>query len=424
MKAGELFAGYGGLAMAVTEIFGCTTAWVAEFDDAPSRILAQRFPGVPNLGDVTAVDWSTVEPVDVLAGGSPCQDVSAAGKRAGMSEGTRSNLWVAMREAIRTLEPEWVIWENVEGSLSARADSEMEQREGRVGDGSDGPVLRALGRVLGDLACLGFDAEWRTVAAADVGACHRRRRVFVLAHRRDAPNPGRLPGQEGGSQHPDTKRAGGHQVTLADVAEHRLLPSPVAQPSGNTPEDHLRKKPGRTTVTDLSIIVENGLLATGGRLLPSPRASDGPNGGPNMRGSKGDLPLPSAVMELLPTPKAADGVFDLPRTSGRPPEKSTHLATRIHYTDFGEYAPAIARHEAVFGRVAPSPTEPNRRGDPRLSPRFVEWMMMLPEGWVTGVGLSRSDELKALGNGVVPGQAAYALRHMLAAFTQQAEVAA
>lgn len=236
--------------------------------------------------------------------------------------------------------------------------------------------------------------------------------------------------------------------------ECSYLPTPVAQPSGNTPEEHLRKKPGREVVTDLAIITENGLLETGGRLLPTPRASDGPNGGPNMRGSKGDKPLPAAVMdllptprttdmngpghhgeggmdlrttvvELLPTPKAGDGQFDLPRTSGRPPERSTHLATRLHYTDFGSYASAIRRHEIAFGRVAPEPTAPTgRNGAHRLSSRFVEWMMMLPDQWVTGFGLSRSAELRILGNGVVPAQATAALTEMRAVFESRAARAA
>lgn len=192
MKLGSMFSGYGGLDLAVHEAFDADTAWVAEFDAAPSRILAERFPGVPNLGDVTAVDWGAVEPVDIIAGGSPCQDVSAAGRRAGMTEGTRSNLWVAMREAIRIVRPEWVCWENVLGALSARATSEsdVEPGEGFVGDRPDGPSLRALGRVLGDLAALGYDAEWRVVRASDIGAPHQRARVFVLAHReRPAEDP-------------------------------------------------------------------------------------------------------------------------------------------------------------------------------------------------------------------------------------------
>ena len=178
---GSLFSGYGGIDIAVAEVFGARTAWVSDIDPGPCKVLEHRFPGVPNLGDITKIDWADVEPVDILSGGSPCQDLSAAGRRAGMTEGTRSNLWVQMREAIETLRPRLVVWENVMGALSARATSELESVEGRVGDGSGGPALRALGRVLGDLAEIGFDAEWATVRASDVGAPHGRARVFLLA---------------------------------------------------------------------------------------------------------------------------------------------------------------------------------------------------------------------------------------------------
>ena len=108
-KAGELFAGYGGLALAVSSVFGAKTSWLCEVDKYASKVLEHRFPDVPNLGDVTAIDWGSVEPVDIIAGGSPCQDVSVAGGRAGMSEGTRSNLWVAMRDAISIIKPSFVV---------------------------------------------------------------------------------------------------------------------------------------------------------------------------------------------------------------------------------------------------------------------------------------------------------------------------
>lgn len=85
-----------------------------------------------------------------------------------------------------------------------------------------------------------------------------------------------------------------------------------------------------------------------------------------------------------------------------------------HADRWGEYVAAIARHEQAFGRPAPEPTEPGPKGNPRLSARFCEWMMMLPAGWVTDVpGVTRNQALKALGNGVVPPQAAAALRLML-----------
>ena len=189
MRYGSLFSGVGGLDMAIEQVFqDATPAWLAEFDPAPSKVLARRWPGVPNLGDVTKVDWASLEPVDLICGGSPCQDVSQAGRRAGMREGTRSNLWVAMREAVAVLRPKIVVWENVRGAASAYAVSDVESEEGLLGEsyGPDRPALRALGRVLGDLSDLGFDAEWRGVRASDLGACHHRFRIFVVAWRRDA----------------------------------------------------------------------------------------------------------------------------------------------------------------------------------------------------------------------------------------------
>ena len=179
-RLGSLFSGYGGLERAVNGHYGSTTAWVSDIDKGACKILAHRYPGVPNLGDITTVDWSQVEPVDILTGGSPCQDLRHAGSAPGMTEGTRSNLWVAMREAIAQLRPAVVVWENVRGAYSAAADSEVEPCAGCVGDGS-GVHLRALGRVLGDLSDLGYDARWHGLRAADVGAAHGRFRVFVVA---------------------------------------------------------------------------------------------------------------------------------------------------------------------------------------------------------------------------------------------------
>lgn len=182
LTAGELCAGYGGLALAVEEVFGARPAWFSECDPAPSRILAHHWPDVPNLGDMTLIDWAAVEPVDVVGGGTPCQDLSGSGARKGMTEGTRSNLWVQMREAIATIRPRYVVWENVRGAYSANADSGLESCPGCVGEARYGEhFLRALGRVLGDLSSLGYDCQWRGLRAADVGAPHGRFRVFILA---------------------------------------------------------------------------------------------------------------------------------------------------------------------------------------------------------------------------------------------------
>jgi DNA (cytosine-5)-methyltransferase 1 len=443
LKAGALFAGYGGLDLAVEEVFGATPAWVSEIEPGPSQILATRFPGVPNLGDVTKVDWATVEPVDIITGGSPCQDLSHAGMRAGMNAGTRSGLWASMCDAIAIIRPKFVVWENVRGALSATATAgDVETCDLCVGDAGD-VHLRALGRVLGDLAELGFDAEWTTLRASDVGAPHRRDRVFVLAWDPTAEpadlgheRPGRAWDGRPGS-------ADGRGESIA------LLPTPTTEPT--TGNGHARNLGGEART-----------------LLPTPRATDGTKGGPNQRGSSGDLMLPSAVTHLLPTPavndmgagktvedwdawtarmKVAHGngnghgkslsldtqrlavaqLLPTPTASDHKASGASYAPTDTHHTGttlthatvrqperFGQYAPAIARWESVLGRPAPAPTEPTGRdGAHRLSPRFVEWLMGLGDGWVTDVGLTRNEQLKALGNGVVPQQAAAALRHML-----------
>ncbi len=148
-------------------------------------MLSHRWPDVPNLGDISQVDWALVEGVDIFAGGSPCQDVSNAGLGKGMVDGTRSNLFVEMCKAIEILQPEFVLWENVRGVLSAKAYSTVEREEGLLGDAPSGSLLRAAGRVHGSLASLGYRTEQVLVSAADVGAPHLRKRVFVLGIRED-----------------------------------------------------------------------------------------------------------------------------------------------------------------------------------------------------------------------------------------------
>ncbi len=183
MKIGSLFSGYGGLDLAVEKMFDAETVWHCEWEDAPSKILATHW-NVPNYRDVSKVDFREIEQVDILTGGFPCQDLSLAGKRAGLQPGTRSGLWSEFARAIETIKPSYVIIENVRGLLSATANNpEMEHCEICMGDSTDGkPTMRALGGILGNLADLGYDAKWTGVRAADAGAPHNRFRVFILAY--------------------------------------------------------------------------------------------------------------------------------------------------------------------------------------------------------------------------------------------------
>lgn len=392
----SLFSGYGGLDMAVQGVFGGDLVAVADIDSGPCKILAHRHPGVPNLGDVSTVDWTTIH-ADIICGGSPCQDLSTAGRRAGMTDGTRSNLWVMMREAISRIRPQRVVWENVRGAYSARADSAMESDPRLLGDHPAGqPALRALGRVLGDLADLGYDAQWCGLRAADVGAPHGRFRVFLLATRRDAANADR-PGLEGHQDQTGAAQAGrhGHALAGAGGLDLTLLPTPTATPYGSNQS----APPGAAVRPSLDGIVQ---------LLPTPRSSDTNGAGAH---GHGGVDLRTAI-PLLPTPRATN-------MENRQSERfrgadGNYYGLLNGLTDWGKYAASIARWEAIHGpSPAPTMTSP-RSGNQQLSPAFTEWMMGLPTGWITDVpGITRNEALKACGNGVVPAQAAAALRFML-----------
>lgn len=223
----------------------------------------------------------------------------------------------------------------------------------------------------------------------------------------------------------------------------RLLPTPVVADARDTanfrPDGTAYNSGYGMTLTDTT------------RLLPTPRASDGEKGGPNRRGSKGDLMLPSAAARLLPTPTARDwksGASNLHGVNSRPlgevailfptptPTRSDgtgdsgtslnrvggmNLRTAVASVaqDWGEFTPAVQRHEQLVGRPAPLPTEVGPRGGRRLSAPFAEWLMGLPDGWVTGVpGLTRSQQLQAIGNGVVPQQAEAAFKHLMTNWTE------
>lgn len=154
----SLCTGTGELDRAVEAITGARLAYVAEMDKDAALILSHRFPGVPNIGDITEFDWSKlIGHVDIITAGFPCQDISSAGKRVGIN-GKRSGIWRNVAEAVRVLRPSYVFLENVAAIRS-----------------------RGLDRVLGDLAEIGYDVRWTCIRASDVGAAHQRWRWFCVA---------------------------------------------------------------------------------------------------------------------------------------------------------------------------------------------------------------------------------------------------
>ena len=157
LTVGSLFAGIGGFDLGL-ERAGMRVRWQCEIDPYCQRVLAKHWPHVTRYGDIKTVDWDSVEPVDLLCGGFPCQDISLAGKGAGLA-GDRSGLWFEYAKAIAALRPRYVLIENVSALRS-----------------------RGLDQVLGSLAALGYDAEWHCIPACAVGAPHRRDRVWIIAH--------------------------------------------------------------------------------------------------------------------------------------------------------------------------------------------------------------------------------------------------
>ncbi|MEU7254378.1 DNA cytosine methyltransferase [Streptomyces rimosus] len=355
LRIGSLCTGYGGLDMAVQAVFGGAPAWVADNDPGAARILAHHLPRVANLGDITAVDWNGVEPVDIVCGGYPCQPFSTAGKRKGIKDAR--HIWPHIARALGVLRPRYAVFENVAGHLSLGFDT-----------------------VLSDLAALGLDARWCTLRASDVGAAHQRKRLFLLAWPADTQGTGR----EGEGVF---GRPSGRGLTAADTFD---LGGDRHGPCGSGRDEPAARclaaahSPGisQREPADQALPV-----AGGGEARPEP-------------GGRG----------LRTAADAAGNGRDEGRT--QPARQQGGSDTPLGSTPgWGPYAAAVERWEAVIGRPAPRPVDALGR----LNPPLVEWLMGLPAGHVTAVpGLSRTAQLKALGNGVVPQQASAALRHLLA----------
>ncbi|WP_246634910.1 DNA cytosine methyltransferase [Actinoplanes hulinensis] len=402
LRAGSLCSGYGGLELGAAVALGpIEPVWHGEFDSAPSAVLAARWPGVPNLGDIAAVTaaggWAGLGPIDVLLAGYPCQPFSYAGPRGGLDD--PRNRWPDVWAAIRALRPRLVVLENVRGHLGLGFDV-----------------------VTASLAAIGYVGRWRCVRASDTGAAHQRERLFAVAWPQEEAAP-RLRGTDPAGpvtglpllptpKASDARRNGspGEQARKSpglSAVEH-LLPTPVSTlgrgsgfPSPATAAARLHD-PDRTFGLDDAIA-----------LLPTPKATD--TGTEGRRAGEGFRPPLSQVVfdqvnRLLPTPRATDGVKGGPNQRGSAGDLA--LPAAVQPDRWGAYAPAIARWEQVIGRPAPEPTIAGRNRR-QLSPRFVEWLMGLPAGWVTDVLDKRTDALRVLGNGVVPQAADLAVRLLL-----------
>lgn len=354
---GSLCSGYGGLELAIREVFGAEPAWLSELPEIqdnpkskPRRnpcldVLGARYPGVTLLGDLDLIDWGMIARTSIYAAGFPCQPASAAGKQLGDADPRWK--WPGVRAGIAAHLPPLVVLENVANLVSGF--------KGRLWQG-----------ILDDLRAIGYAVVWGIFDACleEVGGCHHRHRVFLLARRVEARNV------------PAARRWGGKTCGTGRTVD--VLPTPSAVSYGNNRGGGMgRVGPVRYSLEQLSRIAPPVGF---GPLLPTPRATDGTKGEPNQRGSSGDLAMPSAVQPQ----------------------------------NFGRYAWAVERWTDRWA-APPLPTEIGPKGGIRMASAFPEWMMGLPEGWVTDL-LPRSDALRLIGNGVFPRQAVSALRHLVAMF--------
>lgn len=166
LRHASFFSGVGGLDLGFDRA-GIETVSLSEFDPYASAVLAERFPGVKNLGDITKIDEKEVPDAEIWSGGFPCQDLSVAGRRQGFQEGTRSSLAFTFLDLVERRRPRWVVLENVAGLLSSNGG-------------------RDFGRLLREVVGLGYGVAWRTLDARHFGVAQRRRRVFVVAALDDA----------------------------------------------------------------------------------------------------------------------------------------------------------------------------------------------------------------------------------------------
>lgn len=280
LKIGSLCTGYGGLDLAVEEHFNAKTVWCAEFDKYASQVIEQRF-NIPNYGDIKKIDWTSLEPIDILTAGYPCQPFSHAGYRKGTDD--ERHIFPYILEAISILRPRWVILENVRGHLSL-----------------------GLKEVLAGLTSIGYDARWQVVRASDAGAPHQRARLFIIAY----------PNSHACEESRRTFRGVSGEAGEVIYGSDRAIYGCSDQDASNTNDQH---KSHDRQVQEL------------GRRF-----------------------TPRCEMHMQEPPDALDQ-------------------------------------------------------EGKLNAVFVEYMMGLPVGWVTDTGLSRAQQLKMLGNGVVPQQAKLAL---------------
>ena len=339
LTVGSLFSGIGGLDLGL-ERAGMKVIWQSEIDNYASRVLKKHWPEVPNYGDIKDIKWGDIVRPDVICGGYPCQPFSTAGKRQGTDD--PRHLWPWVREAISELRPDYAILENVRGHVSL-----------------------GLNVVLGEMASIGYDAEWQIVSAASVGAPHRRDRVIILAY----------PSEQFSNER-------GHGRNSGEIAERQA----VQESAGRSNSLTTRKVFTRDRWL-------NALMAD-----TSEQYSDGePN---NSRDS--------AQSEAFPEFGDSSGTKNVANTDSAPREQQQER--EVQESNFGGCSTNVANTKSnglqSSSDMASIKNSQPRRGiarDDSGTRALGDWWATEPDvGRVANGVSSRVDRLRGLGNAVVP----------------------
>lgn len=362
MKVGSLFSGIGGLDYAINEFYECETYWFCENDVHCQLVLDQHFD-IPIVPDIREIDEG-FEKVDILHGGYPCQPFSTAGYKKGLND--ERNLWPEYARVIGLLEPNTIVLENVQYHLKL-----------------------GFNTVLKDLAEMGYDVRWGIVRACDAGAPHRRARLFALAHSRFPRagwNSGETLGikeQSGWVQEDKTNPLKSFREVITDSNRKRFdrRKSRIREGWRQQFESYQEFFANTYSIGQQRVTEGDGK----DRQMDFERWFDSLGRGedqtsPDSNGSRQSWDA-SAIERM-----------------GR-----SILPTVMDKEIFGEYKDAIERWEYLTEVEVPYPIDEKQR----LSPYFVEWMMGFPLGYTEG--LARTNQLKVLGNAIVPQQAYLAL---------------
>jgi DNA (cytosine-5)-methyltransferase 1 len=354
LTIGSLFSGIGGLDLGLEWAGLGPVVWQCEIDPFCRAVLAKHWPDAKRYDDVRSIDGFT-QRVDVICGGFPCQDISDAGKRAGI-DGERSGLWSEYARIVGILRPRFVVVENVAALLG-----------------------RGMGRVLGDLAALGYDAEWSTLRASDIGAPHRRERVFIVAY------AGRL----GGERRGDPRELG--SAASAGVGER------------------LQRERHRDAIGDRGASMAHGYGAASGGERFGPEGRDdvagcyeGPLGNAARSGCEGTVSrreragidavgaADTAVAHA--TGPRREGAHVDGQSSGERRQAVEPERLRNAGSDGGSAQPGLGRElDGLPARVDRWPAGPGKDQYPWEAPRVISERT-----------INRPARLRALGNAVVP----------------------